>query len=1682
MKIRWHALALALAGELTVVGVQAAIDGVEVLRAQQRTGLRWEYVGPSHPYWVSGPGHTGNVAGRLPVIELAGDASVVLHLPAHAVLRIVALTDNAPAPWVAFSQGTGLALVRKPLRGTDGRSWLVRSDMAQPSVVHLSAPAVASAPIRYGVFLARFELPDAPITYRHRLQLEGPTSAVRLADEAVARDHVRVAAGQALSLGVRGPDRLLVEYRLAAAESPRTALPFLEVSMDAAPVNAVRQPTGAETVAPVEIDGRWEAASRLERVAIDIPPGHHTLELRASHSLLLRASASHHPDLLLPELNLPPEWQGLDGNPRLEAMEQASIAAAESNRWRDISQLAGERLQREARQWPGQPTVQAAADELVGQFIQFQDLAPASGGRMNARGVAVAQLQPPDPPARHLIVGPVAAAAVDAPAVALFHRAGATALRYTLPRVGYPLRLRAMVPLEAAAARLELRDDTGAVTTLVTRVLPLPDDRMRLAATAPALTPHGDWPPGVDGRAARAGGVAPVNRVATVEWWVPAGASQVEIRALDGEVDLAMQWAASTEYFLDDDYLAQLVSLRQRAAGATSAGTQLASALRPLERRVAAAYAQYVANIAPATPAIPRAENGAPHRAATLARAEPDPTRAVELWQQAMQSQDATLRANALAGLARSLIAAGERFTAERVLRSHWVGADRVLAEAAQAELAALYERENDRDAQLLFAAAVASRGGAAYSHLSDRLAAEGEDRMALLAGLAAPSADLAPLLQSALRAGAWRSFDALLAQVAQPKERARWEAQYALSQGRIADAEALFHTAGLPDWEAALREGRAIEASLRDDKRGDAVAAWITWQSRHPGPREWRHEPQNVTGHAGAVVLRSVALNLRSQWWQATASEPLTVRVVGPVRMRVEARPLHRNQESLFDGWLKVRGDGQLWVMPFHQNQPSPGLALDTTSALAGVSVTREIELPAGLHDLSIDAADVPVAARVMMERPSLQLPVLPTPAVAHFTPHHGVAARLLASSSCGARLGCMFVAGDSGLQALAVRFEPMDWTGLPLPVLQRDPVAQKLAANDLDAALALTKEPDEKMRLLLWLAQTRPAERARALALGSAIARADPRPEVRAQWDRLAALGGWTLLPLVDRSAGLRRVKSTPGAPDSPASRIRAALLAPLRPGELRIAGDTRAALAMEDRKASQLTIELAMDESPGLPSLPVRVRVERNGRIWQTVQLDAASPRRSLRLAVPAGKQTVSASLEHPFGNQFVRVRFDSAAEPELTLPRDWHISTRTEPVRVTLAGPVAIRIDRLDKDAVRSEERLILEPRVTVVLPPHSGSTESLYRLYRRQLDPVTATVPPPRPNAYEPHPMPEAPAEWHAPARTMPTQVRFVDTQPLSFEADHTLTFRSGYYRRRDSEATGGETTTRADRFGELGLTWRQRPAEPSWALLADALVRTPVTGSPVLGFRIGADAEVPWSARFPWPLNVNGSVKGFIQQTPQGTGASVTARASVAQTRELSSTLSHTPGVGVFARTFSLRQVSDPSSVDSDVFTRYQATHRRAMTVTETLSWRPWRDTHLVAHAALVTNAHFNLIRPHDYAGELMWRQLVGATTVEAGLRATLYRGDSERAAGITHRELRIGTGTDWWLRDGSRIELVSQLRHAYGRPGVWGGFELRWHWSAGRRLRDFSPAEIDFRALRGWRAPVQANTFEEEP
>lgn len=1670
-----HAL-LAFAGAFGVLPAPAAVDGLEAARMQSRMSLHWDNLrGPAN--WVAGALPTRDAASGLFAVDLDGGSEVAIHVPAHALLRVMTLADDAVAPAAALSQGTGLAIELKPVRGTDGRSWLVRTNSPQPSVIHLRAGGGPASSQRFALFLARFEAPPDPVAYRHEVPLPGAQVHVRRADEAVGKDHARVPAGGVLTTTVRGPDRLLFEYRLGAADANRPALATVEVALDGQEVRSVRQPTGAETVAPVQFDSEWRAANRRERVAIDVPPGEHTLVLRPSHTLVVRAAAAREPDLLLPELNLPAQWRGVEPDRVLEEAEQSSIAAAESNQWRDIGRLAAERLLAQARQRPGVRGVQSAADELSGQFSQYQDLPPSTAGTTRIRPFILQQPQPPDEPVRHQIVPTLAALRPEELPAARFHRLGAQSLHFEAPPVRYPLRLRIMVPVTAGRTRMEIRHGDR-VVALDNRNPQLDAQKLRLSTPlSSVLTPDGVSLLADPERTTRPL-LAPAA-VTAVEWQLPPGTRAFTLRSLDGEPEVAVQWAASTEYFLDDEFLAQQLAPDLQAE---QPGSQRESALQPFVRMLAAARAQYIANVAPASRRTEGTDEEAARRAAASAAVESEPARAVELWQQALHASEPETRAAALRGLARALFAAGDRFGGERLLRSHWIGSDTALARAAEEELQALYVREQDAAMELLFASAVAAKDPSSYARLSTLLSANGDDRLALLAGVASPTRNVPALLLGALRIGYWQTFDALLAQLPASDERLAWEAQRALRHGQIEQAAALFTSSGALEWAESLRAAREVAPALQPSsgERAGAVAQWLHWQARHPGPHGWQPDLQAVVRHGGGLSLRSTALNLRSQWWKADAAQPLVARLVGPARVRIEARPLHATPGSVADGWLHVRAERQLWVMPFRQNQVSPGLVAENGSGMPGAAITRDIDLPPGLHELRVDAGDVPLAARVLQQRPLLQLPVLPGPTASHFEPQEGFITRTLPAPECGGRSGCVLLAGDDGLTPLTTELEAASWPGLPAPAMAFDPAARRLAAADVDGALAHVTDPRERMRLLLWLAHTDPATRSRVLALGAELANAHPEAEIRSHWEQLSAGSAWVLSPLVDRSAGLRRVESPAGMPESPTGRIRAALLPALRPGELRIGGDSRASFVSEESKGYRLRIEFALEEMPGLPTLPATLQLERNGRPWQTIELTPQARTRWLDLQVPPGAQAISASLRQPYANQFVRVRFEGPVQPELTTTRDWHIATGQEPVRVTVAGPVTVRIDRLDSDGVRSEERLITEQMATLVLPPRAGAAESLFRIYRRLPQPGAARNPPVRPNSYEPQAVPEAPPPWGETAPSSPREVRFIDAQPLTEQRDETLTFRAGLQQRRDSDATGGATTPASDRFAEAGVSWRRGEQDASNWTAADGLLRLPTRGSPVFGARWSTERLVEWSAERPWPFSVQASLESFLQSTPQGLGMSITARTSAEQTRAIGSTLSHTPSIGVLARWLSLKGVDDTSRVDTDVFTRYQATHRQALTASETLSWRPWRDTHLRARLNLVTNPDLNPLRPDQVGGELLLRQLVGGTRVEAGVRVTRYRADSDRGSDTVVRQWRVGTGTDWWLADGSRIELVTQLSRDPAQRALWGGIELRWHWSAGRQLRDFAPSELDFRALRTWQAPITSNRIEE--
>ena len=85
-------LCMAAAGIITSIPVQAAIDGVELARSSAGMVLRWENI-KGAPYWISGPAPLASPHRGWHVVELKGNQSVAIHVPARAMLRVIAEQD-----------------------------------------------------------------------------------------------------------------------------------------------------------------------------------------------------------------------------------------------------------------------------------------------------------------------------------------------------------------------------------------------------------------------------------------------------------------------------------------------------------------------------------------------------------------------------------------------------------------------------------------------------------------------------------------------------------------------------------------------------------------------------------------------------------------------------------------------------------------------------------------------------------------------------------------------------------------------------------------------------------------------------------------------------------------------------------------------------------------------------------------------------------------------------------------------------------------------------------------------------------------------------------------------------------------------------------------------------------------------------------------------------------------------------------------------------------------------------------------------------------------------------------------------------------------------------------------------------------------------------------------------------
>lgn len=1470
-----------------------------------------------------------------------------------------------------------------------------------------------------------------------------------------------------------------------------------------------------------------------------------------------------------------------DRDPSPVASDRAALKAARDNGRRDGGSI-GTALMRDAgRLRPDYPAVRDRAEELAGIHTFYRDLLPektAPGAAPAFRWFIPSRLAEPDANPFGMVAGEQhLAEMVRMLAGSTFVNApegSGAAHRYRLPPRFAPSLLRVAVPAEALREGGELAiqfDDAPPQRLLLAPSPALPEGTVAVSPAEAGLlllaeNHHAPGPVTLGGAFAAVSPPAPLLEAAVAELSLPAEVQSVRLwknGAPHRGIPVALQYRASGPYRLaeteflaaesalgdDGSHFPAFVNLLAAlpppggaapfaplADGRAIADRELASERLPLVRLVRSLGRSYTATVAPPPKeALPDASPGADFsaRAARLAAGEGDWLTALESWSIPARSGTGVQRRDALFGQIEALSGLNEDYLAEHRLRGLFLyGDDEETRFRAMSALEQRYAVANDLESLLSLQATALIRKPepSLLRSLGVTLLEAGEQELALQALLILPPAERprGAMLQAALRLGWWRSFEKILAQGGSAEERSLWQGLRSMSEGRYDEALASLRAGGAKGhaWARHLEDGMRIRAAFTEkdqDIRLRAIADWEQWQASYPGPRVWDTETTAVAASAGAVTMTNASRDTWFPAFRATAGEPAVFRLAGPVKIRMEARPIHQaGSLTPLEGWLQVRDGEKLYVEPIMRNMPAQGLAIvGDDGHAAGLGVEREIDLGPGFHELQVSGGSLELLVRIDTFRPAIPCVTLPpitpetlaaaldglyTPMPSRDTDSIPLNERIIKVSRDSGTAPRILPVTRGELLAHGQR-EPAPSTSSraealakltplrPAPAPGYDEQAALLAgkgdAPGLFALAANSPEQDIVRRavLLLWVAEQSPGHYLPALSAVRALAASHGGASgLTPLVERLSRRGTWVPVTSVASSAGLRYAEVTGWRPETPALRIRRALLPPVADNEQILADLGHMVFTMVNKAATTVELSLAADELAYLSPRPLVVSYQLDREPPRRLTLRAGEPPHTVTLTVPAGEHAVRVGIDERFADQFMRVGLrERAARPwrgsrsfspvVSRVERPYQVATKREPIRLRMEGPAVLRIDELHDGTTTVAYRMVDAGLQQVEITPEPGRGEGLYRFFthavvaERPLMPVRFVEVP-----QEPVPPPAVTIA----SPPSPGAVRLADSFTPGRQEDGTWSATAALVRRKPVEE-GAEADRSPEQFMEGSVTYRYFNGERTY-YEAGALARIREHGGPTLGMQAAVRGLPQPAAPFSWNLGGNlylqRSDDGSLTPLGGSTEWAALFQGSISQLRELDPKTWHRPAISLFGRLMSLSDVSgnERKDVDQDIFTRYKADHRYGANFSESLIHRPWLDTILHGTLSLATNELDDGLVPDHLSLSVGWKQLLGEFQLNALYRGSAYMDDRNRSGTLFRNSIGAEFLFNRWLENLDRVELGASMNWHFESSEFTGLLSFTWHFDNGRGFRDFYPGEIDFRDLRQRMTPTSRN------
>jgi hypothetical protein len=1132
------------------------------------------------------------------------------------------------------------------------------------------------------------------------------------------------------------------------------------------------------------------------------------------------------------------------------------------------------------------------------------------------------------------------------------------------------------------------------------------------------------------------------------------------------------------------------------------AAIEVVNQWQPLMQLLRARYQRFVRALTPPSPQPsepPRPDVEQLRTQAKDAETTGDWLNALEAWAPIANTSHGAHRREAHMGQVKALEHLGRSAIADRLLRGMMLFDTDVLLrlQAFNRLLATYRQTENTEALGTLFAvAAIRQHHPDALQMLITQLVADGHEQYALQLGLALPASQrpLTPLLQSAWHLGWWQAFDDLLQQLGTPEERHYWLGYRAVHQADYDTAQHHFLQAGKQGQALAeaIAQAQRIHAELRSqevEKQEAAVLHWEAWQASHPGPQTWTREPQLVVDYAGAMRLYYPALDLDSQWYRSDTDRPVQLSFLGPLRLRLNARPLHPNAAaSMFaaplDGWIKIDRDAQPHWIPMMSNHPTRDLTgLDNTQWQPGQLITEELDFGPGLHTVTITGQTIPLLIQTEVQRPALPLGILPplTPLTLHAMLHlqpDPLSANMHHGQNCTACLYLTDVPQSSRLALVPVQHhtssEPNQYLPEALINLQNRLRVRRPSAYDVQPSRMQEDKFSlrQHMTQLLWQAEHQPERYEEALSTAQSLLEAHPDPQLFSLFAHMARRSQWQLMATVQQSAGVHYIEHHGWHPESPLLRANKALLRPVGPNEHIVTGQRRLLLALNNLKTAEFDVLLEANELPYAPRMPMTAVYQIDEQPPGQIQLIPGERGRTVHLVIPEGHHALRIYIQEPVVNQFLRLsiieqRQPSAQPLQHTFERAYHVATHAEPVEVLVAGPSWLRIDRWHTAGARTHYQTVAPGWQTLKFYPEPGQREALLRLYQRIPAPETEPLQS-RPPLYEPEVV--STPLVHLTPRTRGALVELHDVYPLSGQEDGTWTFGTQLVSRHNTQED--VSLSEAERFVALNFTHRYFDAFRELYFETEATGRGRTDGGPTLGLQ-HLLAYRP--ARRNFALRVSGA--GFVQLPTQGTdlAGSAIVRLSASHGFALGSEAAHLPTISLFARLLSLDKSQARTSqgrIDLDVFSTYKADHRMGLSLADTFTYQPWLDTIWSGELNVVTNEDFNPLQPDHLTLQLEWKQLLGPLQLHSAYRFGYFLADEDRSQAIDRHTLILEVYWEHWRPSRQRFEVQLQMRYDVQSADLGVLLDFSWHTGAGRAYRDFRPGVMNFRRLRQYRIP----------